>query len=40
MGKLLLSGIVAVGTFVANFGSVACLFIIADEPECPKALIK
>lgn len=25
---------------VANLGSQACLFVFADEPECPKSLIK
>ncbi len=28
------------GSFVANMGSQACYFIILDEPECPKSLIK
>ena len=28
------------GSFVANMGSQACIFILADEPECPKNLVK
>ena len=32
--------IAAFGTAVANTGSKGCLLIMADEPECPKSLIK
>lgn len=30
----------SVATFAAQFGSQACFFVLVDEPECPKALIK
>ena len=30
----------AIGSAVASVGSQACAFIILDEPECPKSLIK
>ena len=30
----------AVGSLFANVGSQACYFVIVDEPECPKSLIK
>ena len=30
----------AVGSFLASVGSQACVLVIADEPECPKSLIK
>ena len=30
----------AVGSFFANMGSQACYYVIIDEPECPKSLIK
>ena len=30
----------AFGTAVANTGSKGCIVAIADEPECPKSLIK
>lgn len=29
-----------VGSFLATMGSQACFLIIADEPECPKSLVK
>lgn len=29
-----------VGSFLATMGSQACIFILADEPECPKNLVK
>ena len=29
-----------IGTFVASMGSQACMVVVADEPECPKSLIK
>ena len=29
-----------VGTLVASFGSQACVYFLADEPECPKSLVK
>ena len=32
--------IATVGSFVASMGSQACVFVVADEPECPKSLIK
>ncbi len=28
------------GSFVANMGSQACFWVIVDEPECPKNLVK
>ena len=37
---LIASILSALGTMVASFGSQACFLIIADEPECPKSLIK
>ena len=30
----------AVGALLATMGSQACRFVIIDEPECPKSLIK
>ena len=30
----------SVGSFLATMGSQACAFVIIDEPECPKILIK
>ena len=27
-------------SFVANMGSQACFWVIVDEPECPKNLVK
>lgn len=30
----------AAGAVLATLGSQACLLIVVDEPECPKALIK
>jgi len=36
-----LAGLMAtVGAFVASLGSQACYFVLFDEPECPKNLIK
>ena len=29
-----------VGSFLATMGSQGCIYIILDEPECPKSLIK
>lgn len=29
-----------VGSFLATMGSQACIFVVVDEPECPKSLIK
>lgn len=29
-----------VGSFLATMGSQACIVVVADEPECPKNLIK
>lgn len=29
-----------VGSLLANLGSQACFFVVLDEPECPKSLIK
>lgn len=29
-----------VGSFLASFGSQACFYVVLDEPECPKSLIK
>lgn len=29
-----------VGTLTANMGSQACFLFLADEPKCPKSLIK
>lgn len=30
----------SLGSFVATLGSQACFFVLIDEPECPKSLIK
>lgn len=32
--------IASVAGFVASLGSSACFFLVVDEPECPKALLK
>lgn len=37
---LITSLLATIGSFVASMGSQACFFVIADEPECPKSLIK
>lgn len=29
-----------VGSFIATLGSQACFWVIIDEPECPKSLVK
>ncbi len=29
-----------VGSFLATMGSQACILVVADEPDCPKSLIK
>ena len=29
-----------IGSFFANMGSTACVFMWWDEPECPKSLVK
>lgn len=29
-----------IATFFAGLGSSACVYLWADEPECPKSLIK
>jgi len=29
-----------VGSFIATLGSKACFYVVLDEPECPKSLIK
>jgi len=36
----LLSLVASLGAVVANMGAQACFFLMADEPECPKSLIK
>ena len=38
--KKVLAFIATVGAFAAGLGSTACILVFADEPECPKALIK
>lgn len=30
----------AVGALLATMGTQACFFVMLDEPECPKSLIK
>lgn len=30
----------AIGSLLATVGSQACYWVIIDEPECPKSLIK
>lgn len=37
---LIASILSTLGTMAASFGSQACFLVIADEPECPKSLIK
>lgn len=32
--------IASVAGFVASLGSSACFFLVLDEPECPKSLMK
>ena len=36
----LASMLAAAGSFIAGFGSQACMFVFLDEPECPQSLIK
>lgn len=40
MKNLFASILSAFGMLSANAGSQACTFLWADEPECPKSLIK
>lgn len=40
MGKLFSSILAALGLGAAGMGSQACFVVLADEPECPKSLIK
>lgn len=40
MGKLFSSILAALGLGAAGMGSQACLMFLADEPKCPKSLIK
>ncbi len=37
---MLASLLEALGTLASGVASQACMFIIIDEPECPKSLIK
>lgn len=37
---LIASILSTLGTLIASVGSQACIFVIIDEPECPKSLIK
>lgn len=38
--KFLSNLFASMGNLAASFGSQACFFVIVDEPECPKSLIK
>ena len=38
--KKALALIATIGAFATTLGSTACILVFADEPECPKALIK
>lgn len=38
--NFLAEALASVGNFFAQFGSVACICWAADEPTCPKSLIK
>lgn len=40
MGNLLASVLKLIGGLGATAGSTACAWVILDEPECPKSLIK
>ena len=40
MLKLFSNILAALGLGAANVGSQACFVVLADEPECPKSLIK
>ena len=40
MAKLLSNILAALGLGAANAGSQACFVVFADEPECPKSLVK
>ena len=40
MAKLFSSILAALGLGAANVGSQACFMVFADEPECPKNLVK
>lgn len=40
MSKLFSSILAALGLGAAGMGSQACFMFLADEPECPKSLIR
>lgn len=40
MAKLFSNILAALGLGAANMGSQACVMFFADEPECPKSLVK
>ncbi|MDD3453334.1 MAG: cyclic lactone autoinducer peptide [Bacilli bacterium] len=40
MGKIFSKMLKFFGSVGANAGSVACVVVFLDEPECPKSLIK
>lgn len=40
MVEFLVSMLANVGAAAANFGSQACIFVIVDEEETPRSLIK
>ena len=40
MLKLFSNILAALGLGAANAGSQACFVVFADEPECPKSLVK
>ena len=40
MKKVLASLLAGVGVLAAGLGSTACLWIVFDEPEIPKSMIK
>ncbi|MBS7020490.1 MAG: cyclic lactone autoinducer peptide [Firmicutes bacterium] len=40
MMKKIAALLATAGTLLATVGSQACMFLIVDEPTCPKSLIK
>lgn len=40
MSKLFSNILAALGLGASSFGSQACFVFLADEPKCPKSLIK
>ncbi len=38
--NFIITALASIGTFVAEFGSQACIYFWLDEPKCPRTLIK